>query len=166
MTRRSRKTGIPVPDVFEAGDDAEAERDTDDRDDTDTGADVLAAYQSHSNTLRTWLAAYGVGAPVLFLTNEGIWKKIAASGEAGELAILFLTGVFLQVFLASVNKSVMWARYYGERTESFKNTRRFRIADWIAEQYWIDFLTDNASMVLFVYATYRAFIILTNTALQ
>jgi hypothetical protein len=57
----------------------------------------------------------------------------------------------------------MWARYYGERTTSFKETRRYRISDWIAERYWIDFPTDNASMVLFVYARYRSFIILTNT---
>jgi hypothetical protein len=163
MTKQIRTTGILVTDVRETGIEGDTETVTELGDDTDSGADVLAAYQSHSNTLRTWLAAYGVGAPVLFLTNAAIWTKIAASGEAGELAMLFLTGVFLQVFLASINKSVMWARYYGERTETFKATKRYRFADWVAEQYWIDFLTDNTSMVLFAYATYRAFIILTKT---
>lgn len=129
--------------------------------DADTAADVWAAYQGYSNTLRTWLVAYGVGAPVLFLTNEAIWKRVAASGEARTLAMLFLCGVGLQVLLAALNKTVMWAIYYGELITDFKQTRRYRVAATIAQQFWIDFVIDLGSMVLFALATYRTFVVLT-----
>jgi hypothetical protein len=122
-----------------------------------TAADLYKAYEEYSKTLRTWLVAYGIGAPVLFLTNETLSARVLASPHAECLGILFLSGVSLQVLLAALNKSVMWACYYAELTPVCKTKRRFRFADWISQQYWIDFLIDAASLVLFAFATWRAF---------
>lgn len=71
-------------------------------------------YEEYAKTLRTWLVAYGVGAPVLFVTNKDVADKLAASHAASAIAELFLSGVALQIFLAIVNKTVMWANYWSE----------------------------------------------------
>ncbi len=70
--------------------------------------DYYKAYEEHSKVLRTWLVAYGIGAPVLFLTNETLAAKLAGSAVAGRVAALFLVGVAAQVLLAAFNKTVMW----------------------------------------------------------
>ena len=76
----------------------------------DLAAEFYKAYEEHSKVLRTWLVAYGVGAPVLFLTNDSLAAKLGASAESGEIGGLFLGGVAFQVFLAVLNKTVMWPR--------------------------------------------------------
>ena len=122
------------------------------------------AYVDYSRTLRTWLVAYGVGAPVLFVSNEAARKAIGVSGLAGSVAVLFLLGVFIQVLLSTVNKAAMWACYYGEVEPSFKNTKRYKVSDWVSERLWIDILCDVASIGLFATASYfviRALVALT-----
>lgn len=52
---------------------------------SDSSAELYAVYEEHSKTLRTWLVAYGIGAPVLFITNDKVWKAIASSGSAEEV---------------------------------------------------------------------------------
>lgn len=96
---------------------------------------------------------------MLLLTNERIATALAQSGQARLIAVCFLVGVALQVVLAAINKSTMWILYWGQQSEVLRETRRYRIADWISEQFWIDFLVDIAAMTLFAYATYCAFAI-------
>jgi hypothetical protein len=38
-------------------------------------------YEEHAKALRTWLVAYGVGGPVLFLTNPIAQERLAKSGQ-------------------------------------------------------------------------------------
>ena len=40
--------------------------------------ELYKAYEEHAKTLRTWLVAYGIGAPVVFLTNEQLSKRLLA----------------------------------------------------------------------------------------
>src|SRR5713101_4478781 len=70
------------------------------------------AYEEHSRTLRAWLVAYGIGGPVLMLTNDHISLTLSGSGHARTIAILFLGGVVLQVLLTAVNKTAMWICYF------------------------------------------------------
>jgi len=119
-------------------------------------------YEEYSKTLRTWLVAYGIGGPVLLLTNESVSKRMAASGRVKEIALLFLVGVGLQVLLATLNKTVMWACYYGEHEPTFKKKRRYKLASWISEQFWMDFVVDLASLGLFGWVTFCVFRILTS----
>ena len=122
--------------------------------------DLLKAYEEYSKTLRTWFVAYGIGAPVLFLTNDSLAGKLLMSKSASLIAGLFLGGVAAQVFLAALNKTVMWACYYGAVTPSYQSKGRYRFAGWISEQYAIDFLLDLATVALFVIATEKTFRIL------
>lgn len=112
------------------------------------------AYEEHSKTLRTWLVAYGVGAPVLFFTNEQLAQSFARAPEAVRISAFFLGGVVLQVVLAAVNKTVNWAAYFALRRPGEATGRRFRVARWIAEQFWIDLLIDALSLVAFGFATW------------
>lgn len=116
-------------------------------------------YEEYSKALRTWLVTYGIGAPALFVTNETAAKALKAAPDAKSIALLFFFGVAIQILLASSNKVAMWALYYGETNRSFKRTKKYWVADWISEQFWIDVLVDFAAMVLFAIATWRVFLI-------
>jgi hypothetical protein len=117
----------------------------------------LGAYGEHSKVLRTWLVAYGIGAPVLLVTNDAISKVIKASGDGKLIAIFFLSGVALQVVLSALNKASMWGLYYGEENPSLKTHGLYKLAFGFSERFWIDFLVDIATLILFAIATWKAF---------
>jgi hypothetical protein len=117
-------------------------------------SEYLSAYSEHSTILKTWLAAYGVGAPVLILSQEKLWTRLNDAGSLRLIAILFLAGVALQVLLAATNKSIMWTCYFGELKPAYKLTRRYKAADWLSERFIIDALVDIISILIFSLATY------------
>jgi hypothetical protein len=122
--------------------------------------EYLNAYGEHSKVLRTWLVAYGIGAPVVLVTNESVSRAMKSSGRATVIAIAFLIGVALQVILATLNKVSMFALYYGEENSSYKTSHSFRFAYWFSESFWIDVLVDVATLVMFMIATWKALAIL------
>lgn len=121
--------------------------------------EVYKAYEDYSKTLRTWYVAFGVGAPLVLLTNENLSGKLAGSPLLPSLVAAYCLGVGLQVLLAILNKNAMWACYYGEIQPTFVQTRRYRFAAWLSEQYWIDAAVDVVTAVLFGLATFRVFAI-------
>jgi len=125
---------------------------------------LFKAYEEYAKTLRTWFVAYGIGGPVLLLTNETVRGTVAASGSAQLIGGAFLAAVAAQVGLAFINKTVLWANYFAELRPELASTRRYRFAAWVAEQYWLDVLVDIASMGLFGWATWTAFAIITRVA--
>jgi tagatose-1,6-bisphosphate aldolase non-catalytic subunit AgaZ/GatZ len=118
---------------------------------------MYKAYEEYSKTLRTWFVAFGVGAPLVLLTNEKLSETLAASPLLPLLVAGYCFGVGLQVLVAIMNKNAMWACYYGENEPSFRSTRRYGLADWLSKQYWIDASVDLATAILFGWATYSAF---------
>jgi hypothetical protein len=121
-------------------------------------------YASFAGVLRTWLIAYGIGGPVLFVTQTAIAGKLSVSGHAREIALLFLVGVFLQVIIALLYKGAMWYLYIGEEQPELQKTGRYRIAYWLSSAFWFEMLFDLSSIGLFVYATFRVLSILTASA--
>ncbi|NIM49041.1 MAG: hypothetical protein GTO22_07250 [Gemmatimonadales bacterium] len=136
--------------------------DTTPQDNQTTPNEYYRAYEGHSRTLKTWLVAYGIGAPVLLLTNETLWRAVAASGESQRIGLFFLAGVALQVIVAAVNKVLMWASYFGQINPAFRGSRIHGLVAWLRTKFWVDLLVDAVSMLLFVVATYRVFMILTS----
>ena len=122
-----------------------------------------SAYQYHSNLLRTWLVAYGIGGPVLLLTNDSLWQQLKESGEVSFIGTLFLTGVAFQILLAALNKAVMWRLYYGEDNPQSQTTKWYTMAAWLSRQIWIDLGVDMTSMVLMAWATVTVFGIIADT---
>ncbi|MBI2425315.1 MAG: hypothetical protein HYV27_20990 [Candidatus Hydrogenedentes bacterium] len=117
-------------------------------------------YQVYSNTLRTWFVAYGIGAPVLLISKEASWKLISCSSHARTIGILFLAGVALQVFLAMLNKNIMWMCYRGDGDELIEARRWYKFSAWCSEQYTIDMFMDIAALGCFMYATYLTYSVL------
>ncbi len=115
------------------------------------------AYAEYSKTLRTWLVAYGMGAPVLLSARQEVWPALASSGRAKLMIGLFLGGVVAQVVLATVNKASMWVMYYGALQPKYKKRLPHRLAEWFAEYIGIDVGVDIVSMALFAWATGIAF---------
>jgi hypothetical protein len=82
--------------------------------------------------------AYGIGGPVLFVTQDSISLKIAQSGQAKEIVYGFLLGVVFQVLLSLINKWNNWNIYIFSETKQKMGKRRFKISEWISHQSWID----------------------------
>ena len=128
-------------------------------------AEYFKAYEDYSKTLRTWLVAYGIGGPVLFLTNERISQTVLQAGNPRLIAGLFLAGVILQVLLAAINKTAMWICYYShdkedDQEEEDSDPWWCELAHWVSKQFWLDLTFDTASLAAFTIATWHAFNVL------
>jgi len=110
-------------------------------------------YADYSRTLRAWLVAYGVGGPVLFMTNEKVSEKIAKSGEAHLIISLFLIAVAVQVIGSFINKWAAWYVYRGHDDEAYKTKDKYKRWAWVNDQTWFDIGVDLVSMVLFAWGT-------------
>jgi hypothetical protein len=111
------------------------------------------AYAGFARALRVWFIAYGIGGPAVFLTNEAAGKKLFASGQGAVVAYAFLGGVTVQIALALLFKSAMWYLYIGEFNAQSKASALYKASDWLSESYWVEFVGDLATLVLFGLAT-------------
>ena len=112
------------------------------------------AYASFARTLRTWLVGFGVGVPVLVASQADLSKKLAASGDSKRIVTLFLGGVAIQIAVTMLYKSAMWYTYFGAMNPAFRSRWRYRSAEWISEQHWLEVIFDVATMGLFVAAMF------------
>lgn len=116
----------------------------------------FANYSEYSKTLRAWLVAYGIGGPVLFLTNNDLAVALKLSACRDWIVYLFLLGVALQVALAFINKWCAWHMYVGEHDSSFQSQRNYVFWSWLNDRSWIDILIDGASLASFSISTLLA----------
>lgn len=68
----------------------------------------LDSYRNFSKTLRTWLVAYGIGAPVLFASQEEFSSLFVDKVSALRIICLYLIGVSSQILSALLSKISMW----------------------------------------------------------
>lgn len=120
--------------------------------DSDKAKDYYATYAEYNRALRAWFVAFGVGGPVVFLVNEDLGTKLANEGVLQTVAIFFLVGAAAQILVALINKICIWCQYYGEANQAFKETCRYRAAQSVGKQFWIDVLLDVVSIVAFAVA--------------
>jgi hypothetical protein len=117
------------------------------------GKENFSVYVEYSRTLRIWLVAYGIGGPVLFLTQTEISKKILESGHALIVVSLFFLGVFSQIFIALLNKYVNWYLYCYADPENRKYPRLYEWVKNVSQKIEIDIGCDLVSMLAFPIAT-------------
>ena len=67
----------------------------------------------------------------------------------------------MQVLGALLYKSAMWYLYVGELAESTKQRNIYKIAEWISNCYALECLLDIVTVILFVWATLKLFVIFT-----
>ncbi|NED66170.1 hypothetical protein G3I15_35110 [Streptomyces sp. SID10244] len=124
-------------------------------DGTDQKEGLFQNYNEYSKSLRTWFVAYGIGGPVLFLSNEKIASHLTGTAEAVYIVSSFLIGVALQILLSMINKWVAWHMYAGAGDNEYKKSCRYKIWCEIGHLSWIDILFDVLSAVFFVIATWK-----------
>ncbi len=117
----------------------------------------FAAYSEYNKTLRTWLVAFGIGGPALFMTNDAIAKRLAAVGTLKMVVALFLAGVGVQVIGALLNKACNWYVYQAYSPGGVKGTLRHRCAEWLTSHFWIDVFLDLVSISVFGWALWLLF---------
>jgi len=114
----------------------------------------FANYAEYSKTLRSWLVAYGIGGPVLFLIGKDAPKRISESPHLGLIVTLFVSGVALQILVAFINKWAAWHMYKGAVDDEHKRTKTYRFWHWINKQSGIDFVFDLGALAAFSWATW------------
>jgi hypothetical protein len=113
------------------------------------------AYAEWSKHLRTWLVAYGIGAPILFLSRKEVWDVLAASPDRRLIAKLFLGGVALQVGVATLNKWSSWGYYSTQQWPAAYGGKWWaKPAEWLVDQFWVDLLADVLTLAAFITATF------------
>lgn len=115
------------------------------------------SYSEFSKTLRTWFVAYGIGGPIVLLSNDKAWGWLMETGKARKMGLLFLLGGAIQIFSALLNKHSMWYLYFEEFSPSSPPRAPYRISYWYSDQGWIDVVFDLATLALFGWATWLAF---------
>ncbi len=123
--------------------------------------DLFDEYSEFAKVLRTWFVAYGIGGPVLLISNETVQTKIAHSGFAVWIVIAFLGGVVLQVGMALVIKAALWTSWQASSNRRLKKKCRYYIAKCILNDFWGEFLADATSLISFVVAAYLVYKALT-----
>lgn len=118
-------------------------------------------YAEFAKNLRTWFLAYGIGVPVLLLTNESIWNIVLQSGSARFLGAVFLAGVAIQIILAIVYKAAMWQLYAGELDPGHKSSWIYKFAHWFSDQFLFEFFMDLFTLGLFGWATIKTLFLIT-----
>ncbi len=113
-------------------------------------------YAVFSRTLRAWLVAYGIGAPVLFATRDSFARTLAQPEAAMPVIGFFLFGVCVQVTAALIYKYSMGYIYFGELDKGFQKTRRYKISGYLSQAMWLEMLFDIVSIGAFLWATYTA----------
>ncbi|MGB9180579.1 MAG: hypothetical protein WCB68_15200 [Pyrinomonadaceae bacterium] len=115
------------------------------------------SYAEFSKTLRTWFVAYGIGGPVVLLSNDAAWATLKKSSDISFIGFLFLLGGALQILSALLNKHSMWYLYFGEFNANAKKRCSYKISHWYSDQGWIDVLLDIVTIILFGCATLLTF---------
>lgn len=110
-------------------------------------------YSAFARIVRTWLVAYGVGAPVIFLSNQHIFTQLKSSDSLTYVALLFGLGVGFQLIPAILLRTAMWYLYLGELHADFQSRWRYHASYWISEQYWLEAGSDLVSIILYIFAT-------------
>jgi hypothetical protein len=111
---------------------------------------VFEQYAKHSDVLRNWFVAYGIGGVVLFISSHEAFVNIQKS-ILSEIALWFILGVIAQVALAFVNKVynfIMYQREEPARTRFAKNMIAFFVVDFPIDVFTI-FSFAKATYILF-----------------
>ena len=117
----------------------------------------FAAYSEYNKTVRTWLVAFGIGGPALFMTNDAIAKRLATTNTLREVVALFLVGAGVQVFGALLNKACNWYVYQAYSPSGVKGTFKHRCSEWLTSHFWIDIAFDFVAILVFGRALWLLF---------
>jgi hypothetical protein len=111
-------------------------------------------YSYYHKNLRLWFLAYGIGTPVFLVQYPGALDTLKSQGILRSVTVLFLAGVVVQVFAALTYKTAMWYLYMRDLKRLARTSWRVRLSGWVSIAYWLEFLFDASTLVLFSAATW------------
>jgi len=115
------------------------------------------AFDRYEKMLRTWFVAYGIGGPILFMTQASLRTRLVAAPNGWLIGILFLAGLAAQVFESFLYKMTTWYLYRGEVKDHTKHRLIYKFSEGVESNYWIDVIFDLSTITLFAVATVMAF---------
>jgi len=121
-------------------------------------SDNFSFYLEYNKVLRAWFVAFGIGGPAFFLINEHIAHRLAELGELNRVATLFLVGAASQILGAFLNKVVNWYVYMSETAGANTTQWKYKAADWLLKQFWIDMAIDVLTMGCFGVAAWHVLV--------
>ena len=120
------------------------------------------AFDRYEKMLRTWFVAYGIGGPVIFMTQDTLRKALVAAPNGRTIGILFLAGLLAQVVESFLYKICMWHLYRHEAAKDDKCRCMYKFSKCVEDNYFIDIFFDLFTIVLFTIATFKVFPIVYN----
>ena len=120
-------------------------------------SDYYEPYKGFDTSLKTWLIAYGIGAPILFISQETTMVAIKNYEHSHALVFLFLGGVLLQTLESFIYKHAMWHLYMGEKSTEYKKYKRYTLSVNISEAYWLGAMFDVSTLIVYAIATWLSF---------
>jgi len=114
---------------------------------------VFEAYVEFARLLRTWLVAFGIGGPILFLNLKDAYAKLDASPYKSFVVTAFLTRLAPQVISALIYKWVSWFYLVGSVRENMSASRVYRVAAFLTAFPWIGITADIGAVALFATAS-------------
>jgi hypothetical protein len=115
------------------------------------------AFDRYETKLRTWFIAYGIGAPILLLTQSTLRDRFLQSPNRRCVGILFLIGIAFQVVESWLYKMTTWYQYRGEVKNEITKSRMYKVSKWIEDHYSVDVIFDALTFILFLIATLKVF---------
>ena len=116
--------------------------------------DFYEPYAHFSRTLRAWLVAYGVGVPVILISQANVIETIKMSGKGLLITYLFLGGVLIQVLASLIYKYSMGYLYASELDPSIEKTNRVKLTNLFSEAFWLELCFDVSAIALFFCGTF------------
>jgi len=121
----------------------------------------LESYQSFARSLRTWLIAYGIGAPVLFASQPAFSEMLRNKNAVAPVIYVFLAGMAVQIATSLLYKVTMWYIMWGALKPEFKQSKRYKFFNRLSELIWPELLLDVASIAAFTWATVKVLFLFT-----
>ena len=142
-------------------------------------SEYYSSYEGFARTLRGWLVGFGIGAPVVLLTNEEIFKIFKDNIEqAREIAFYFFGGCLIQIILAFTYMLMMNYFYVNEvnlkrlvkaEKRAKKNNQPkpcpstfnlnkcwYRLLHWLSYSWQLEMLLNATSIFLFAVAILKS----------
>jgi len=119
--------------------------------------EYLESYRGYNQILRSWFVAFGIGGPIIFLTNDALYVDFLKLDDKGCIVALFFVGLFAQILVSFLNKIANWYIYSDEKWEPDMNEPPPGFWSCFIKHFWIDISADVLTVGAFGWATYLLF---------
>ena len=122
--------------------------------------DFLESFRASSASMSKWIVAYGVGMPVIILSQESFSHYLIAQKYFLVVLSLFLTGSCLKVISELVYKYISWPLHLGEGDETYRKRTSYKICKNLYNSLLFEAIFDIPAVILLFTGTIWTFSIL------